>query len=470
MEKRDPLSGRTLPELLNAYAASGDARFHMPGHKGRGMHGFFRPETEGWDVTELSFTDNLHQPETGIARIQDALASAYGAKHAFLSVGGSTAALHAMILSLHPKRDRLLLARDCHKSCVTGAALSGVPVDFVTPAYDEKTGLPGMVSAEALDAALDATHATAVLLTSPNCYGLCADLPALSKIAHAHSALLLVDAAHGAHFPFSDALPAGPKGYADLWCHSQHKTMNALTQAASLFLGDCRIAPETVQRALAMVETTSPSYLLMLSVDWAVYTARRQDWTALARRARTLGRRISAMPGLSVLPDAAPALFAPARDVTRLVVDVSERGVTGYQAAAALESAGVYVEMADYDRIVCITSPEDDPAWYETLLSALQKLPYGKERCARPGCRVRIPEKRMALRDAAMSPMRQVPLAEAAGLIAGEAVGAYPPGIAACMPGEVLDAACVAMLLAEQAAGAAVFGLRNGNVSVVDEA
>jgi arginine/lysine/ornithine decarboxylase len=307
-----------------------------------------------------------------------------------------------------------------------------------------------------------------VLLTSPNYLGLTADLAALSRCAKTHGALLLVDAAHGAHFPFSEALPPGAAGSADMWAHSQHKTLNALTQAASLHLGDCRIPPARVLRALAMVETTSPSYLLMASIDWSVHMARRQNWTAQVRRCLALEREIAEMPGLSVLPEHMGAGIA-ARDHTRLVIDVSGRGLSGYEAQAMLEKDGIFMEMADSRRLVLITTPSDDPSWYPRLMQALGRLPRAR------GCVEPLPPvyaqgaARLPIREAVFCRQQSLPLDEAPGRIAGEPFGVYPPGVAACMPGEGITRPLVEGLRLAGERGAAFFGIRGGCVSVVED-
>lgn len=460
-------SQNTLSRVLGDYAQADCARFHMPGHKGRGMGRLLPEAAARYDVTELAMTDNLHAPTGCIAETQRAVARAYGARASFLLVNGSTAALQGMLLSLDPD-DRLLLYRDCHRSALSAAALAGIEPFFEPAAPDERTGLTAMPDAERLEAALERTGATAVLVTSPSAYGYCADLPALAEAAHAHGALLLVDAAHGAHFPFSEALPPGAGGYADLWGHSQHKTLNALTQAATLHLGDCRISPARVQRALSLLQTTSPSYLLMASIDWSVFMAARDDWAAQVRRCEALRAQINAIAGLSatpVLPEGAVAY-----DPTRLVVDVSARRITGFVAARALEHGGVFVEMADYAHLVLITAPADDPAWYGRLVEALAALPYG--RCTPPEpppLPQAAPERCLPLRAAALGRAVWTPLADAAGRIVGEAVGLYPPGVALCAPGERLLAAQVEALLAAERAGATLFGVRDGRVCTVPE-
>lgn len=458
---------RSLPHVLGEYAESGCARYHMPGHKGRGMGAFLPCQAARWDVTELAMTDNLHEPTGCIRQTQQMVADAYGARASFLLVNGSTAALQAMLLSLDPS-DRLLLYRDCHRSALAGAALSGVDTVLETPGYDEATGLLALPTADELSAALERTGATAVLVTSPNAYGYCADLAALSAAAHAHGALLLVDAAHGAHFAFSDRLPASPAGAADLWGHSQHKTLCALTQAATLHLGACRIEPERVQRALSLLQTTSPSYLLMSSINWSVFMAARTDWAKHIDRCEALRRQIDGIAGLRSGPALPPG--AVDYDKTRIVIDVSDRNISGFEADTALQHSGVFVEMADDRRLVLITSPADDPVWDEKLLSALASLPYGRTpRRILPAWHTAPSARRMTIREASLRRTERVPLAHAAGRTAGEAIGLYPPGIALIAPGEEIRREQVEELLLLRRVGAVLFGVHGGTIAAVSE-
>ena len=470
MEKHPEYKNETLQETLGTYARENPARFHMPGHKGRGLSGFWRDELQLWDVTELSNTDNLHAPQGAIAEAQNSMAKAYGAKASFFVVNGGTNAVQAMILALE-EEDKLLLARDCHRSAVSGAALRGIETSYISPRYDEASGLLGMVTPEDLDLALTQTGATAVLVTTPNAYGLCADVDGLAQAAHRHGALLMIDGAHGAHYPFSEALPRSLGGYADLFAHSQHKTMDALTQAASLHLGECRITPERLRRALAMTETTSPSYLLMASLDWSVYMARRRDWTGQVSRCMRLEEQIEAIDGLCVFHEPI-GIGVYERDRTRIVVDVTQRGYTGYEAQAILEENNIYLEMADARRLVLITTPNDEPAWYEQLLKVLADLPKRtpRQKISR-GEEIRFAanEQKMRIREATFAKTRTIPLEEAEGRVAAEPIGIYPPGIALVMPGEVIDRRAIDYLLMQEQQGGALFGVYDGSVFVVEK-
>ncbi|MDR1620144.1 MAG: aminotransferase class V-fold PLP-dependent enzyme [Clostridiales bacterium] len=460
---------RRLPEALGEYASSHAARFHMPGHKGRGMGAFFNANLAGWDITELSFSDNLYNPTGALLMAQRQMAKCYRAQSTFFLVNGSTAGLHAMLLSLPPGAN-LLVGRDCHRAVLTGAALAGHRARFVTPAYSEAHGLWGCVDAGAIDAALTQSPADAVVVTSPNYYGLCADIKAIASVAGKQGALLLVDAAHGAHFPFSSHLPDDPGGYADAWVVSAHKTMNALGQAALLHTG-AGIPARAMRRALSIVQTSSPSYLLMASLDWARYTATLGEcWDYCVRAAMKLRRDIARILGLAVLPNALCGRAGVAdMDMTRLVIDVVGRGITGYAAQAYLEEENVFIEMSDAKRIVLILTPADDPRWYEQLLRALERLPYGVDpppiAPMPPIIEPQAPV--MPLYAAMRASAEECAPEEAAGRIAADCAGIYPPGIPLWAPGERITEEAVQYLLRQSMLGATLFGVRNGRVGVV---
>lgn len=454
-----------LPEALGSYAQRDIARFHMPGHKGRGMGGFFRSELIRWDITELSFSDDLHNPEHSILDAQNAYAQQYGAAHTFFLVNGSTAGIHALLAAL-PAGSTVLIGRDCHRAVYAGVALAGHACAFVEPELAAE-GMRGCVTPNKLDEALGAINADAVFLTSPTYYGVCADIPALWDVAKKHGALLFVDAAHGAHFPYSPLLPDMP--YADGWVNSAHKTLNALGQAALLHIGE-RLPKGIVQRALSQVQTSSPSYLLIASLDWARYMACANGaWTNAVKICIAMAERIEDMLGLHTLP---ASLVGAAGivdiDKTRLVVDVSERGLTGYEAQAKLEKSDIFIEMADQRRLVLICTPADEPVWYDRLAVALHALPYktpgGAEPLMQPMAQRQA---EMPLHQAVRAPVVLCALDKAAGHIAADPVGVYPPGIPLFAPGERITREDIAYLKKQQRLGASFFGVRDGAIAVV---
>lgn len=445
---------KTLPEVLGEYARRDPARFHMPGHKGFGI-----PMAEplcAWDVTELPTTDDLHRPSGVIKNTQQKYAQTYKARACFLLVNGSTAGVLAMLLALGENK-RVLLSRNCHRSAINGAALAGHELRFI----DQGTDI--LPSAAQIDAALSAESADAVLLVSPDYCGRCADIQSIASVVHRHGALLLVDAAHGAHFPFSSQLPELYPDCVDLFCVSAHKTLNAFTQSALLFMGTgCPLGVSHIQSMLGMVQTSSPSYPLMASLDWALHSS--HGWDEHISRIRLQQKRLSVANGIKIQTETdagSKGIFAI--DPTRLLINVRSRGLSGIEAYNSLYSRGVTPEMADRDSVVFITTPQDPPEWYDRLYETMRTLPYGI--CIPQASTAPIPHcsRAMSLRSAMLSPGETVSLQAASGRIACRAAGPYPPGTAILLPGERISSEMIDAIREAIAHGYTFFGLEEEN-------
>jgi arginine/lysine/ornithine decarboxylase len=453
--------------MLGEYDRRAPARFHMPGHKGQDTH--FGGELAGWDITELEGTDDLAAPADAIRAAEQAYAEAYGARDSLLLVNGSTCGLQTMLLALGQNK-RVLLGRDCHKSALCALALAGHSAQFLTPAYDAEHGMPGMLTARQVHDALSERRADAVLITSPNYFGLCADLDEIADAAHAHGALLFVDAAHGAHFPFSPRLPDFPSHKVDIWCTSSHKTLAALTQGAVLHAGLCCPYPtQHLRRMRNLVQTSSPSYLLMASLDRALHIARMQGYEKHIDRVEVLRARIGRINGLQVLGEEALGNGIAAFDPTRIVIDVTERGIDGHAANSALTDMGVVCEMADMYRVALITAPLDPDEWYDRLVGALTHLPYGTSRLIKRPPVGLAGRSMCSLRKAMLGESESVPLHAAAGRVAAAAAGVYPPGIAQVIPGEYIEEDTAAFLLRQKALGYTLFGIEGDRICCMRE-
>lgn len=432
----------SIASMLSSYEKSGYARFHMPGHKGV----FDAPS----DVTELSVTDDLYFPSGAILALEKRLERAYGARRSFPLVNGSTGGILAMMLSLGREK-RVLLSRTCHRSAIHAIALCGHNVSFMA----EETP-------QAVDAALCETPADAVFITSPAYDGVCRDVKGIADVSHAHGALLFVDAAHGAHFPFAPSLPQFPADVVDMWCVSAHKTLDALTQTAILHLGaHCPFSVEDVERALFLSSTSSPSFLLMASLERALDNALKENrWEAHVLWIREIRSKIAGMDGL-LLND------APHTDITRLCIDVSERNITGYAAQKHLVACGVMPEMADMSRVVLITTPSDREEWYARLLDALASLPHEKTALVPLQAPDDFGALHISVRDAMLGDTAYVPLKRAGNRIAAGPVGIYPPGNAVIFPGERITFCAIEYLTRCREAGAVLSGLYASRVPCV---
>lgn len=470
MDQATRTPGPATPLLDALLARAGEERvsFHMPGHAGgRAFATDVLAAAGRIDTTELPVTDDLHLP-TGPARAaMERAAAAFGAARTFFLTTGSTSGLLAMITAA-AGRGPLLLPRPVHRSIVHALALTGIPYQFLPiprPSPDRAAFAPfAQPAAQDVRAALEACpEITAVLVTSPDYYGTCADLAAIAEVVHRRGALLLVDEAHGAHFRFApELLPvAAMDAGADVCVQSAHKTLPALTQAALLHLSHGavragRVDPRAVQNAIALYQTSSPSFLIAASIDAA------RDWMERegARHIRALARQmedfVGNLPeGMRAAPPRVRAGAGWTRDPLRLVVDVAGTGMPATGWRDALSARKVDVEMADWRRLVGIPALDAGAEPFARLLEALRAGVAGD----RSGLRINAemgtaldaslavawadpPERGSHPRERLLQ--RQdgewTALDAARGRIAAEALVPYPPGLPLVWPGEVIDA------------------------------
>lgn len=452
-----------LFEKISNYCKKKIVHFHIPGHRlGEGLPPEFKnmaPELFKMDLTEVPGLDDLHNPEGVIAEAQALAASLYDAGETFFLVNGTTCGLQALILSVAGEGERVLVPRNAHRSILGGFIFSGaVPVYLqpeIIPYFEIAAGIePGRFQKQ-----MQASpECSAVLAVHPTYFGTVGDLSGLVREAHRLDMPVIVDEAHGTHLYYSGELPAGAlKCGADGVVQSVHKTGGALTQSSWLHVLGERINRKKLKDSLRLVQTTSPSYLLMASLD----AARRQlavngkqligRALELAREAR---RRISLIKGLSLLGQehlAGKAFFGI--DPTRLVISVRELGLTGYQAKDILSRCyGVEVEMADFNNIVAIISLGTTRGDIDHLVESLRAFSVRERRDARSRpanvALPSIPPLRMSPRRAWMARSRPVKIHEATGLVSGETVCVYPPGIPVICPGEEITGEVKDYLLA----------------------
>lgn len=472
-------SSQSIAPLLAALshcARRSSAAFHTPGHKrGQGIAQSLRT----WlgdsvfqaDLPELPELDNLFAPAGVIAEAQQLAAEAFGAEQTWFLANGSTCGIEAAILATCRPGEKLILPRNMHQSAISGLVLSGAAPVFLEPDYDPVWDMAHSLPPAAVAAALAAhPDARAVLLVSPTYYGTCGDVRAIAQIAHQHQVPLLVDAAHGAHFGFHPDLPESAlmQG-ADLVVQSTHKTLSALTQAAMLHIQGDRIDRQRLSRSLQLVQSTSPNYLLLASLD----AARRQmalegkalmaKTLALAMRARM---QLSQMLGLKVFePVVRPGCVG--LDCTRITVDATDLGWSGFAADELLHQQGVTAELPALQHLTFIVTLGNSAADLDRLVQAWQQL---SDRSPRPVLEATFappenppagwlyPLPALLPREAFFADSSLLPIEQAIGQISAEAVCPYPPGIPLLLPGEVISPQAVRQLQQILAAGGAMTG------------
>lgn len=422
-------------DFVAAYEQSGIARLHMPGHKGKGPLG-----CEGRDITEIAGADSLYEAGGVIAQSEQNAAALFGAKATFYSAGGSSQCIGAMLcLALQKSKSRVVLAaRNAHKSFLHAAALLDADVRWLWPRPYSLLACP--VTPEGLENALAALPEApaAVYITSPDYLGNVQPVAALAKVCHAHGAPLLVDNAHGAYLHFLPA-PAHPLDEgADLCCDSAHKTLPVLTGGACLHLGHGLLKAEAgeVRAALSLFGSTSPSYLILQSLD----ACNRYLADEARRKLAACVRAVEALKA-----DLAAQGWAVAEsEPLKVTLHASKRGWRGDALADFLRKNGVECEYADPDDLVLMVSPQNSPEDLEKVRAALAAAGQGSEAPQTPPQMAR-PRQAMGIRAALLAPAEEVPVAAAAGRVSAAPTVGCPPAVPVVVSGEEIspDAAAV---------------------------
>lgn len=463
---------------IKAYADSAKVPFHMPGHKlGAGIPSYFAEDMIRLDLTELPGTDNLHHPTGAIRAAQELAARAFGAFSSFFLVNGSTSGIHTMISTVCKPGDALIISRDCHRSVIGGMMLAGVRPVYVLPGFNPDFGITTGVTPESVDAAMRAEpDAVGVLITRPNYYGICCNLAEIAEIVHSRGKLLLVDEAHGSHLCFSSRLPTSSMAAgADICVQSAHKTLTSLTQGAYLHVGSDAIDLDRLRFYLGMLQTSSPSYLIMASLDIArelMQKSGKDRLDALLSKIRRLKEQIR-VKDIDILGNKHISGFE--LDETRMTICVKNLGISGYDADSILSSHyGIQVEMSDLYNVVCIATPADTEKNLECLFESLEGLPslcgnnndaYRKE--AAYGL-LKLPVQALTLEEAMQAKSVWVRLEGAVGRVSKSIVAPYPPGIPVLCPGEAISQETVDYLKTVIDSGGLVNGINeNHEINVV---
>jgi lysine decarboxylase len=484
-----PSEQPTAPYLdaVVAYGFRGPGRFHVPGHKGGpgadpGLRYALGDRALAIDIPQDIHGVDIGSSPTPYERAEALAAEAYGAARTWFLTNGATQGNHALCLALAPLGAHVVAQRNSHASIVDGLVLSGGLPSFVAPAYDSELGMAHGVTPDALDAALAADpEARVAFLVSPTYYGMAADVEALARVAHARDVALVVDQSWGPHFGFHPDLPESALRLgADAVLTSTHKIVGSLTQSAMLHVGPTgRIDPAAVGRAIRLVRSTSPSSLLMASLDGA----RRQlavhgeallhETIAAAKATR---EKLATTPGITTIDyNFVGRDGVAAYDPLRLVLDTRATGRTGYEVADALRNAyDVQPELATVATIVCVLGV-GQPA--EALVRFAGDVDEIVKRIGVPGATpiqalVRGPgalsnEMVVAPRDAFLGASEVVGLRDAIGRISCESIAGYPPGIPALLPGERITADTASYLRELVESGARLHGAADPTMQTI---
>ena len=461
------------------YVTDGAMPFHTPGHKqGKGMHPVLKDllgqQTLALDLALMEELDDLHEPHGPIKYAQDLAAQLYGADHSFFSVNGTTGGIYAMILAIAGPTDKIIVPRNAHRSIIGGIILAGAVPVFMQPEVDAGLGLAMGVTPETVERTVrDHPDAKGVLIINPTYYGVATDLKRIVDIVHSHNMAVVVDEAHGPHLMFSDELPVQAlDAGADICAQSTHKIIGSLTQCSMVHCREGRINVPRLKAMLQMMQSTSPNYILLASLDVARMQMALEGRELISRAiglSRKLRAAINQIPGLYCFGEeiiGKPGVYS--LDPTKVTVTVKGLGQNGAEAERILRHEyKVQVELSDIYNILFLITLGDGEAEVQAIIDALTDMAkrfHGThdfsavEDVYLNAQYPVLPKQVLSPRRALFGHTRTVPFEQSAGKICAEIVTFYPPGIPLLCPGEMISTDMIEYCRRLQGAGLHISG------------
>lgn len=477
---------KSLYEKLINYGKSDFYGFHMPGHKRNGeiMENGLPYQI---DITEIEGFDDLHHARELLKEAQERAARVYHAEETCYLINGSTSGILSGLLGCTHKGGRILAARNCHKSVYAAIYMHELDVEYIYPEYDEKTGLNGAIDADAVRRILledrnehcGKTTISAIVITSPTYDGVVSDIRRIADTVHEFGIPLIVDEAHGAHFGFHPYFPenANQQG-ADVVIHSLHKTLPSLTQTALIHLNGNLINRERVRKYVHMLQTSSPSYVLMASMDECIrFLEREQDAFVLYQeRLKKLRRELKKLKKLQLVE-------TNAYDCSKIVISTKNtvKGQEVYTGKILYEelltSYHLQMEMASREYVLAMTSVCDTEEGFRRLKEALFQIDESLERKEIDNTSMELPRLQRVYTSAEAENLSEeksnveilLPK-ECQERISLEYAYVYPPGIPLIVPGERISKKAVELLQLYEKSGFDIEGLKqSGRIRILKE-
>lgn len=471
-----------IDTLLN-YSKDDILRLHMPGHKGRIKENkllkTIKDNLFSIDLTEVNGTDNLYSANGIIKESQEITAKYLGASESFYLVNGSTAGVYSMILSGIDKGDKIIVQRNCHKSVFMAAFLGGLRMEYIIPDVIDDFSFAASLCLDNIKTVVEKNKdAKAIVITSPSYYGTCCDVKAISEIAKKHNMLLLVDAAHGAHFAFGDNMPkTSISTGADIEVTSTHKTLPSLTQTGILNVskeGINKINIEKLKFMLSVYQSSSPSYVFMSSIEAGVNIMNLEGQELLEKVEKYINnfkKNISSSQFYKVLDSSyigKNSIFDI--DPTRLVISSK---IGGAKLSEILRNEYlIQVEMADNKNIVIIGTVFDEENDYQRLYEALMKIEneYKQieyEDVFKSKFLDYSYKAYFNIEEAYSHSKEKVLINESEGRICGEIIAPYPPGVPIILPGEIITKEKITCMKTCQELGIEVNGIEGDYIKIL---
>ncbi len=455
-------SSTPLLDTLLKHAQNKITSFHTPGHKNGAsiipkLKNFTKQNVYYLDVTVFPEVDSLHDPTHCIKLSQELMAKAYNSKHSIFLVNGSSVGNISMLMSVCDPGDSVILSRVCHKSVLAGIILSSVWPIWLQPKVDQKLDLIYDVSSEEIEKAIESyPEAKAVFITSPNYNGITTDLIKIAEVCKRYNKILMVDEAHGPHLKFHPDLPVSASEVgADIYVHSAHKVLSALSQGSVLNINSNQIDINRVKKIVSMLQTTSPNYFILASIDAARMQVVKYGY-------KILGNLISYCNKAREEINKLENMFSLTRqgiqnkyndlDLTKITVNVTKTGLTGYEVEDILaKDYNIQVDCADMFNLIAITGIGTTKKDINKLVEALKDISkkyVGQHQTWKLVLPQLSTEMAMLPRDAFFSHnTKRIPLSKSVGYISAQTLTPYPPGLPILTPGERITKDTVEYLL-----------------------
>lgn len=458
-----------LYNKLVRYSGEDYYPMHMPGHKRNPAFTMVNPYSI--DITEIEGFDNLHHAEGILLEGMERAANLYNSKHTNYLIGGSTAGLLTAIAAATKKGDKVLVARNCHKAVYHGIYLNELQPIYIYPQVDTYFSINGGISPKKIEELLiKHKDIKLIIITSPTYEGIVSDIPSISSIAHNYNVPLLVDEAHGAHLGFHPGFPQNSiQAGADVVIHSLHKTLPAFTQTGLIHVNSDLVDYEEIKRYLGIYQTSSPSYLLMTSIDNCISLLMNKSKELFSQYYEGLQNfydRMKALKNLKLLfPDEANDYGFYGFDPSKITISVKNTDISGTMLYdILLNEYKIQMEMVTRDYVLGMTSICDIKEGFYRLSEALLKIDIQcKPKSVKKHLTVdqEVPELVMTSSKADDCLQETISLSLSEGRISGEYIYLYPPGIPLLVPGERISKELIKRILSYQIEGLQLQGLQD---------
>lgn len=445
-----------LFDKIKDHTESGVYPFHMPGHK----RALINPDLPySLDMTEIEGFDNLHNPTGSIKEIEDKAAKLYKANRAFMLVNGATCGIMTAIGALTQRGDRVLIARNCHISVYRAVKLFGLKPEYILPDFIDGNEIFASINPDEIkDKLKQNPDIKLVVITSPTYEGVVSDIESISDICREYGAFLFVDEAHGAHFPFNDCFPKSAiECGADISVVSLHKTLPSLTQTALLLTNHSELESK-LQSGLAVFQTSSPSYVLMCSVEMCLGFIENNSAAFEAYRSRLQGfiTQANKLKKIKLLKKSGNIFDF---DIGKLVILTRNTDLSGTALAEILrDKYKIETEMAANCYVICMTSVCDIDEGFNRLITALLEIDRNAkavDTLIKPALSS-LPEKSLSPYECESVQKKAISFTESAGKTSCEDIFAYPPGVPIIVSGEIISEDIIEQIISLNRIGVSV--------------